>query len=44
LRELVGAGLVTNDTIDALRAEAANGSRIAYCSDSTLETLLVVAR
>jgi lysine decarboxylase len=35
--------LVTTEILDALRAEAAAGSRIAYCSDPTLETLLVVA-
>lgn len=36
--------LVTAPLLEALRAEAAAGSRIAYCSDPTLETLLVVAR
>jgi lysine decarboxylase len=35
--------LITEELLDALRAEAAAGSRIAYCSDPTLETLLVVA-
>jgi arginine decarboxylase len=35
--------LITADLLDALRAEAAAGSRIAYCSDPSLETLLVVA-
>jgi arginine decarboxylase len=34
---------VTAEILDALRAEAGAGSRIAYCSDPTLETLLVVA-
>ena len=33
---------VTAEIMEALRAEAAAGSRIAYCSDPTLETLLVV--
>ncbi len=33
---------VTAEIMAALRAEAAAGSRIAYCSDPTLETLLVV--
>jgi arginine decarboxylase len=34
---------ITPEILDALRAEAAAGSRIAYCSDPSLETLLVVA-
>ncbi len=34
--------LVTAELLDRLRAEAAAGSRIAYCSDPTLNTLLVV--
>ena len=33
---------VTAEILHGLRAEAAAGSRIAYCSDPTLETLLVV--
>jgi arginine decarboxylase len=37
--ELIGAEL-----LDGLRAEAAAGSRIAYCSDPTLATLLVVVQ
>jgi lysine decarboxylase len=36
--------LVEAEALAALRAEAAAGSRVAYCSDPTLETLLVVAR
>jgi len=35
--------LVTAEVVAALRAEAAAGSRIAYCADPSLETLLVVA-
>ncbi|MDX6534243.1 MAG: arginine decarboxylase [Gaiellales bacterium] len=35
--------LVTAELLDALRSEAAAGTRVAYCSDPTLETLLVVA-
>ena len=34
--------LVTAELLDQLRAEAAAGSRVAYCSDPTLNTLLVV--
>ena len=34
--------LVTAELLDRLRAEAAAGSRVAYCSDPTLNTLLVV--
>ena len=34
---------VTEEILAALRGEAAAGSRIAYCSDPTLESLLVVA-
>src|SRR6185503_12844905 len=34
---------ITAEILDGLRAEAAAGSRIAYCSDPTLQTLLVVA-
>lgn len=34
---------VTQRLLDALRGEAAAGSRIAYCRDPRLETLLVVA-
>ncbi len=36
--------VVSGEILQALRREAAAGSRIAYCSDPTLETLLVVAR
>lgn len=36
--------LVTAEIVEALRREAAAGTRVAYCSDPTLETLLVVAR
>jgi arginine decarboxylase len=36
--------LVTAEILSALREEAAAGTRVAYCSDPTLETLLVVAR
>jgi arginine decarboxylase len=35
--------LITEELLEALRAEAAAGTRIAYCSDPTLQTLLVVA-
>ena len=35
--------VVTAEILTALRREAAAGSRVAYCSDPTLETLLVVA-
>ena len=34
--------LISPDILAALRDEAAAGSRMAYCSDPTLETLLVV--
>ena len=34
--------LISPEILGALRAEAAAGSRMAYCSDPTLETLLVV--
>ncbi len=34
--------LISQEILGALRAEAAAGSRMAYCSDPTLETLLVV--
>ena len=34
--------LITEQTLDQLRSEVAAGSRVAYCSDPTLETLLVV--
>ncbi len=34
--------LISSEILAALRAEAAAGSRMAYCSDPTLETLLVV--
>jgi lysine decarboxylase len=36
--------LVTAEILSALRDEAAAGTRVAYCSDPTLETLLVAAR
>ncbi|MCD6727370.1 MAG: aminotransferase class V-fold PLP-dependent enzyme [Solirubrobacteraceae bacterium] len=36
--------VVTAELLEALQAEAAAGSRVAYCSDPTLQTLLVVAR
>jgi lysine decarboxylase len=35
--------LITTELLGALRSEAAAGTRVAYCSDPTLETLLVVA-
>ncbi len=35
--------IVTEEILTALRREAAAGSRVAYCSDPTLETLLVIA-
>jgi arginine decarboxylase len=35
--------LITAEILEALRREAAAGTRVAYCSDPTLETLLVVA-
>jgi arginine decarboxylase len=35
--------LITAEVVAALRAESAAGSRIAYCADPSLETLLVVA-
>ena len=34
--------LISSEILGALRAEAAAGSRMAYCSDPTLDTLLVV--
>ncbi len=34
--------LITAELVDALRAEAAGGTRMAYCGDPTLETLAVV--
>ncbi len=34
--------IVTAELLSALRAEAAAGTRVAYCSDPTLNTLLVV--
>jgi arginine decarboxylase len=34
--------VITAEVLDALRDEAAQGSRIAYCTDPTLETLVVV--
>ena len=36
--------LVTREILSALRDEAAAGTRVAYCSDPSLETLLVIAR
>jgi arginine decarboxylase len=36
--------VVTADVIEALRDERAAGSRISYCSDPALDTLLVVVR
>jgi lysine decarboxylase len=36
--------LITAELLDGLRAEAAAGTRVAYCSDPSLATLLVVAR
>jgi lysine decarboxylase len=35
--------LITEEILAALRREAAAGTRVAYCSDPTLDTLLVVA-
>src|SRR6478752_4995816 len=35
--------LITDEIMVALQREAAAGTRVAYCSDATLETLLVVA-
>ena len=34
--------LITAELVEALRAEAAAGTRMAYCGDATLETLAVV--
>jgi lysine decarboxylase len=34
--------LVTAELLEALRTEAAAGTRMAYCGDTTLETLAVV--
>ncbi len=36
--------LVTAEILGALRDEVAAGTRVAYCSDPSLETLLVIAR
>src|SRR5579875_1471646 len=36
--------VVTAELLSQLRSEAAAGTRVAYCSDPTLSTLLVVAR
>ncbi|MEM8660011.1 MAG: decarboxylase, partial [Pseudomonadota bacterium] len=33
---------ISQSILDALQSEAASGSRIAYCGDPTLETVLVV--
>jgi lysine decarboxylase len=35
--------VITAQVLDALREEAAQGSRIAYCTDPSLETLVVVS-
>jgi len=35
--------VVTGEILEALRTEARAGTRVAYCADPTLETLLVVA-
>jgi hypothetical protein len=35
---------VSKPLIDALRDERAAGSRISYCSDPSLDTLVVVRR
>ncbi|HEY0387212.1 MAG TPA: DegT/DnrJ/EryC1/StrS family aminotransferase [Gaiellales bacterium] len=35
--------LITDEILSALRREAAAGTRVAYCSDPSLDTLLVVA-
>ena len=34
--------LITTELVQALRSEAAAGTRIAYCGDATLATLAVV--
>jgi arginine decarboxylase len=36
--------VVSKEMLEGLRAEAAAGRRVAYCSDPTLSTLLVVSR
>lgn len=36
--------VVSKEMLEGLRAEAAAGRRVAYCSDPTLDTLLVVSR
>jgi len=36
--------VVSKEMLDGLRAEAAAGRRVAYCSDPTLNTLLVVSK
>jgi arginine decarboxylase len=36
--------VISAELLDGLRAEAAAGTRIAYCSDPSLESLLVLAR
>jgi lysine decarboxylase len=36
--------VIRREVLDALRAERAAGSRIAYCSDPALDTVLVAAR
>ena len=36
--------VVSADVIEALRDEHAAGSRISYCSDPSLDTLVVVRR
>jgi lysine decarboxylase len=35
--------VISAELLEGLRAEAAAGSRIAYCSDPSLQTVLVVA-
>ncbi len=36
--------VISAEVVDALRGEAAHGSRISYCADPTLDTLVVVSR
>jgi lysine decarboxylase len=36
--------LITSELLDSLRAEAAAGTRVAYASDPSLDTILVVAQ
>ena len=35
--------VITEEILEALRGEARAGTRVAYCADPTLESLLVVA-